>query len=176
MSTDPRPGFPRLWLMPSLALLITMTAWAATVYPDLPEQVPQHIGPSGVDAWTAKTVGSAFLPVFLYLATTVLFTGTAFGIARTTPESELPRDRPPGMVKRTATWASAARCAKAVLALNTALGLALLPLCAIQWRTPQTPDVAWWLLPLALVLVLAGLVPLFIAAQRDQAEKRRTTR
>lgn len=153
-----------------------MSMWAATVYPDLPEMVPKHIGPSGVDAWSRKSVGSVFILVFVYIGTTMLFAGTAFGIARTTPESELPRDRHPGVVNRTATWSSAARCAKAVLVLNTALGAALLPLCAVQWRTTLTPEVSWWLLPVVLVLTVAGMVPLLLAGQRDRAERHRTTR
>lgn len=157
-------------------LLIAMSVWGVTVYPDLPEMVPAHIGPGGVDAWSRKTVGSAFVPVFIYLATTMLLAGIAFAIARTTPESALPRDHQRRMINRTATWASAVRCAKAVLALNIALGMALLPLCAVQWRTTQASGVAWWLLPIVLVFIVAGLVPLLVAARRDRAEKRRTTR
>lgn len=176
MSTESRPPFPWLWAVPSIALLIAMGVWGVTAYADLPEMVPQHIGPNGVDAWSRKSVGSAFIPVFLYIGTTMLMIGIAFGIARTTPDSELPRDRHPGVVKRPATWASAARSAKAVLVLNTGLGVALLPLCAVQWRTTQASEVSWWLLPVVLLLITAGLVPLIVAGLRDRAEKREHAR
>ncbi|GAB3556161.1 putative membrane protein [Actinopolyspora lacussalsi] len=176
MSTESRPRFPWPWLVPSLVLLVGMSAWGATVYPELPETVPQHIGPGGVDAWARKSVGSAFVPVFLYIVTTVLFAGAAFAVARTEPENELPSAARTGAVKRPATRASAVRQARAVLVLNAALGTALLPLCAVQWRTIRTAEVGWWPLPVFLVLFVAGLVPLFVAARRDRVEKRRTTR
>ncbi|SDK26351.1 hypothetical protein SAMN04487820_10628 [Actinopolyspora mzabensis] len=146
------------------------------MYPELPETVPQHIGPTGVDAWARKSVGSAFVPVFLYLGTTVLIAGAAFAVARTKPESELPSTARTGAVNRPATRASAARQARAFLVLNAALGTALLPLCAVQWRTTRTVEVGWWPLPVFLVLFVAGLVPLFLAARWDRLAKRRTTR
>ncbi|ASU76992.1 DUF1648 domain-containing protein [Actinopolyspora erythraea] len=172
METDPRPRFPWLWLAPSAVLLAVMTAWGAAAYPDLPEVVPSHIGPGGVNARSPRTVGSAFVPVFLYIATTVLLTTAAFVTVRTVPESELPSGRGPDVFKRTATWASAARYAKAILVFNAALGVALLPLCAVQWRTTRAAEVPWWPFPLLLVLIVVGLVPLFVAARRDRAEKR----
>lgn len=94
MPTEPPPRFPWLWLVPSLVLLVAMGAWGAVRYPQLPELIPQHIGLGGVDAWTSKSIGSAFLPVFLHLGLTVLFAGIAFGVVRTAPEEELPSDRP----------------------------------------------------------------------------------
>lgn len=171
MSADSHPPFPWPWSLPSVAILIAMGTWGTMVYSDLPELVPRHIGPNGVDAWSRKSVGSAFVPLFLYVGVTMLMVGTAVGIARTTPDSELPRDRPPGVVNRPATRSSATRLAKSVLVLNTALGMALLPLCAIQWRTTQTPEVSWWPLPVALGLITAGSVPLIVAGLRDRSEK-----
>ncbi|WP_081722380.1 DUF1648 domain-containing protein [Saccharopolyspora rectivirgula] len=177
MPTEPPPRFPWLWLVPSLVLLVAMGAWGAVRYPQLPELIPQHIGLGGVDAWTSKSIGSAFLPVFLHLGLTVLFAGIAFGVVRTAPEEELPSDRPPSAIKRPATRASAARLAKAVLACTAGLGVGLLPLCAVQWRTAPSPETPWWLLPLVLVCFFGALVPLFVAAQRDRVEKRvRATR
>ncbi|SFD84364.1 hypothetical protein SAMN04487819_10428 [Actinopolyspora alba] len=104
----------------------------------------------------------------------VLLVGTsAWG---TTVCPELPSATRTGAVKRPTTRASAARQAKAVLVLNAALGMALLPLCAVQWRTTRTAEVGWWPLPVFLVLFVAGLVPLLVAARRDRVAKRRTTR
>lgn len=173
MSTESGPRFPWLWLVPSLVLLAAMTTWGAMAYPELPGTVPEHIGPSGVDAWSRESVGSAFVPVFLYGGTTVLVAGSAFAVARTEPENELSSAARTGAVKRPSTRASAARQAKAVLVFNAALGTALLPLCAVQWRTTRTAEIPWWSLPVFLVLTLAGLVPLLVVGLRDRAEKRR---
>ncbi|MHA6798320.1 DUF1648 domain-containing protein [Bounagaea algeriensis] len=171
MTADSRPAFPWPWLLPSIALLIAMGTWGAMAYPELPELVPKHIGPGGVDAWSRKSVGAVFVLPLTYLGMTLLLGGCAFGAARTVPESELPRDRVPGMVKRPATRASAARTAKAVLVLNAACGVSFLPLCAVMWRTEQTSAVAPWLLPVVLGLIAAGLLPVILVALRDRAEK-----
>lgn len=105
-----------------------------------------------------------------------MFGGLAWGIAQITPDDELPRDRGPEMINRPASAASAARCVKAALVLNTALVLAFLLLCAILWRTAQESAVAWWLLPAEVGLIAAGVVPLLVAAFCDRAEKRERTR
>ncbi|GAB3283496.1 hypothetical protein [Parasphingorhabdus pacifica] len=167
--------FPWLWLLPSLGLLITMGTWGAMVYSDLPELIPKHIGPSGVDEWSRKSVGSVFVLPFVYVGITALFGGLALGIMRITPDSEVPYDRRPEMINRPASAASATRCAKAVLGLNTAIGVAFLLLCAVIWRTTHESAVPLWLLPTELGLILAGTVPLLVAGLRDRSEKRERT-
>ncbi|MFJ9176452.1 hypothetical protein [Streptomyces sp. NPDC102360] len=49
---------------------------------------------SGVDAWTDKSVGAAFVLVFVYAGVTVLLSGTAALMLRATPTAELPRGEP----------------------------------------------------------------------------------
>lgn len=164
--------FPWLWLLPSLGLLITMGTWGVMVYPDLPELVPQHIGLSEVDTWTRKSIGSVFVLPLVYAGMTTLFGGLALAITRTTPDSELPGGQRLEMINRPASAASATRAAKAALVLNTALGLAFLPLCAVIWRTTQKSAVPLWLLPTEFGLIIAGTAPLLVAGLRDRSEKR----
>lgn len=166
------------WLTPSLLLLITMAVWGAVRYPELPDRVPLHIGPDGVDAWTARTVWAAFVPVFVYAGISVVLGGCAFLSARITPldEMRVPRDRwaraAGAMTNRPASAASARRSARALLIMNALAGIALMPLCWLQWRTLETAEVPAWLLPGTLALFLLGLVPIGAAWWRDAAEKR----
>lgn len=169
---------PWAWLTPSLLLLAGMTVWGVLRYPDLPDRLPRHIGPGGVDAWTDRTVLSAFVPVFLYAGVTLLVAGCAAWAARTTPQDEMPEPADPWARaaavtnNRPATAASARRTAKALLLCNAGLGGALLPLCLLQWRTPQTADVPAWTLPVTLLFLLLSLVPIGVAWRRDAAERK----
>ncbi|GAA2372524.1 DUF1648 domain-containing protein [Streptomyces carpaticus] len=164
--TGERPaGSPWWWLLPGLLLLGVMTAWGLLRYPELPDRIPQHIGPGGVDAWTDKNVGMAFLPVFLYAGLIAITAGCAFAVTRTTPLDEMPApsDRwamaAASMNGRPATAASARRVAGALLMTNALLGVALLPLCWIQWRADQTAAVPAWTWILAVTAFLLSMVP-----------------
>ncbi|MDT0444327.1 DUF1648 domain-containing protein [Streptomyces johnsoniae] len=169
---------PWAWLVPSLLLLAAMTAWGAVRYPDLPDRLPRHIGPGGVDAWTDKTVLSAFVPVYLYAGVTLLLAACAAWAARSTPLDEMPEPADPWARaaavshNRPATAASARRTAKSLLLFNAGLGVALLPLCGLQWRTTQTADVPAWPLPVTVLLLLLSAAPLGVAWRRDAAEKK----
>lgn len=166
------------WLVPSLVLLAGMAVWGALRYPGLPERVPRHIGAGGVDAWTAKTVPAAFVPVFVYAGLTVVLAGCAALAARITPRDAQaePAGRPStvaaALTNRPASAASARRTARSLLIMNLCFGAGLLPLCGLQWRTTETAAVPAWVLPATLVLFLLGLVPLVTACVRDAAEKR----
>lgn len=65
----------RLWLLPNAVLLVVLSTWGALRYPHLPGRIPKHIGVDGVDAWTDKSIGSAFVLVFVYAGLTVLMAG-----------------------------------------------------------------------------------------------------
>ncbi|MHC5257367.1 hypothetical protein ACYSUO_05755 [Streptomyces sp. UC4497] len=52
-----------------------------------------------MDAWTGKSVGAAFMLVFVYAGVTVLLAVTAALLLRATPSAELPDGRPPFAIR-----------------------------------------------------------------------------
>ncbi|MEO3839738.1 DUF1648 domain-containing protein [Streptomyces sp. B22F1] len=164
--------------MPSLVLLGAMVVWGTVRYPQLPDRVPEHIGPGGVDAWTDKSVGTVFLPVFVYAAVTVVVVACAVGAARVTPLDEMPQPRDRWgraasvMGSRPATAASAQRLIRALGMMNAVLGAAFLPPCWVQFRATQTAGVPGWVLPVTLAVLLASLLPLGVVWWRDAQERK----
>ena len=72
-----------LWLIPSLALLGGMIVIGVLRHPVLPATIPAHFDLSGrPNGWVNKMPG-AFLPVFLALLETILFTALAWSLPRT---------------------------------------------------------------------------------------------
>ncbi|RMI44990.1 DUF1648 domain-containing protein [Streptomyces triticirhizae] len=166
------------WAAPSVVLLVGMALWGIVRYPELPERIPQHVGPGGVDAWGDRSVGLAFLPVFVYAGLTALLTGCVWGLLRATPLDAMPapKDRWAQAMavgnNRPASAASARAMARALLTTNALVGVALLPMAWVQWRETQTTSVPGWLtvaMPLALAL---SVVPPCLAGWRDSREKR----
>ncbi|MFE1176864.1 DUF1648 domain-containing protein [Streptomyces sp. NPDC058773] len=165
----------RLWLLPNAALLAALTLWGIVRYPHLPSRIPQHIGTDGVDAWTDRSIGSAFVLVFVYLGVTALLTACAELTLRVTPHAELPKEVAPfgnGLVSaslnRPRTRASALRTARAVLVLNACVGTSLLIGCSVLWRSTANPGVPGWLFAAMLLPVLAGTAVTVAAAVRDR--------
>ncbi|MFI1422850.1 DUF1648 domain-containing protein [Streptomyces sp. NPDC020731] len=166
----------RLWLLPNALLLAAMGVWGAVRYPRLPERIPEHIGAGGVDAWTDRSIGSAFVLVFVYAGMTVLMTGSAELALRMTPRDELPdADRPSlaaglsaSVLNRPGSRASARRIARALLLLNTCIGVSLLVGCGILWRSTPDPDVPGRLFAAMLLPLLAGTVLTVAAALADR--------
>lgn len=155
-----------------------MTLWGVRRYPRLPERIPRHVGPGGVDAWGERSVGLAFLPVLVYAGLTALLLGCAWAVLRTTPLAALPppKDRwamaAAATDNRPATARSARRLARALLLTNALVGLALLPVAGVQWRGTQRADVPWWLLAAPLLAVALSVVPPCVAAWHDGRERR----
>ncbi|UCM91432.1 DUF1648 domain-containing protein [Streptomyces marincola] len=168
------------WLAPSVLLLCGMAVWGVLRYQDLPDRVPQHIGPGGVDAWADKTVLSAFIPVWVYAGLTLALAGCVALTARTTPRDELPESADrwsaamAAMSNRPASRASARRLAKALLQTNAVLGVALLPLAWLQWRGVEATDVPGWVLPVTLGLILLSTAPVAVARWHDHGERKRS--
>ncbi|MFP8944879.1 DUF1648 domain-containing protein [Streptomyces fenghuangensis] len=172
-----RPGFPWVWLLPQLAVLAGLTVWGAAVYPSLPERVPQHIGPGGIDAWADKSVGAVFLPVLIYAGTVAVMAATSAAALRMRTEDELaPGERASSLVNRPATRASALRTARATLLLGFCIGLSIAVTCAVMWRTEPDPQVSAWLFAAVLAPLALGLVPVLAAAVRDRRESRESRR
>lgn len=169
---DRRPAFPWPWLLPNVALLAATAAWGIAVYPRLPARIPQHMGPSGVDAYTDKSVGAAFLPVFVQAGTVLLLAAVAFAVLRVRPESECgPAEggRARSLTNRPATRAGALRVAKATLFLALCEGAALAAACTVMWRT-GSPDAAvpGWVGWSVSVPALFGVLPLLVVAFLDR--------
>lgn len=168
----------RLWLLPNAVLLAALTLWGVIRYPDLPARIPQHIGPGGVDAWTDRSIGSAFVLVFVYAGVTVLMAGCAELTVRVTPRDELPqigsgRSVPvraaASLVNRPGSRASARRIARALLLFDTCIGVSFLLACGVLWRSTPDPDVPAWLPAAMTVPLLAGTALTVAAAVRDRS-------
>ncbi|BDM74444.1 hypothetical protein HEK616_79310 (plasmid) [Streptomyces nigrescens] len=165
----------RRWLLPNVTLLAALALWGILRYPHLPSRIPQHIGIDRVDAWTDRSIGSAFVPVFVYLGATVLLTACAELTLRVTPQAELPKGTAPfgnGLVQsslnRPRTRASALRIARALLALNACTGISLLIGSGVLWRSTTDPEVPGWLFAAMILPILIGTALTVAAAVRDR--------
>ncbi|MFF9349199.1 DUF1648 domain-containing protein [Streptomyces sp. NPDC014734] len=167
----------RLWLFPNLVLLAAMAVWGVVRYAHLPERIPRHIGSGGVDAWTGRSIGSAFALVFVYAAVTVLMTGCAELTLRVTPRDELPDTGADtrrfavgasSSLNRPGSRDSARRVARSLLLLNTLVGVSLLVGCGILWRSVPDPHVSPWLFVAMTVPILVGTVLTVMAAMSDR--------
>ncbi|MFK4069877.1 DUF1648 domain-containing protein [Streptomyces sp. NPDC029674] len=167
----------RLWLLPNAVLLVVLSIWGALRYPHLPGRIPKHIGVDGVDAWTDKSIGGAFVLVFLYAGMTVLMAGCAELTLRLTPRDELsdanaapfPSARATSsLLNRPGSRASACRIARALLLFNTCIGISFLVGCGMLWRSTPDPNVPAWLLVAMILPLLAGTVVTVVAAMSDR--------
>ncbi|WP_438490358.1 DUF1648 domain-containing protein [Streptomyces sp. S186] len=165
----------RLWLLPNAALLAALLLWGVLRYPHLPSRIPRHIGSDGVDAWTERSIGSAFVLVFVHVGVTVLVTACAELTLRVTPQAELPKEAASfgeGLVRsslnRPRTRASALRTARALLVLNACTGVSLLIGCGVLWRSTPDQEVSGWLFAAMLLPLLAGTAVTVAAAMRDR--------
>lgn len=165
----------RLWLLPNAVLLAALSLWGVVRYPHLPDRIPQHIGIGGVDAWTDRSVGSAFVLVFVFIGVTGLLTACAELTLRVTPHSEL-SDRAasfaPALVRsslnRPRTRASALWMARALLVLNTCTGISLMIGCGVLWRSAPEQEVPGWLFTAMIVPILVGTAVTVASAVRDR--------
>ncbi|UKY47865.1 DUF1648 domain-containing protein [Streptomyces inhibens] len=166
----------RLWLFPNAVLLAALSLWGLARYPHLPHRLPQHISVDGVDAWTDRSIGSAFVLVFVFIGATVLLTACAELTLRVTPHSELPDDTAapfaPSLarssVNRPRTRASALWIARALLVLNTCTGISLAIGCAVLWRSAPERQVSGWLFTAMIVPILVGTAVTLASAVRDR--------
>ncbi|KOG41936.1 DUF1648 domain-containing protein [Streptomyces decoyicus] len=169
----------RLWLLPSAVLLTAMAIWGAVRYPNLPTRIPAHMGIDGVDAWTDRSIGSAFTLVIVYAGVTVLVTACAELTLRVTPRAELPDGGaapfaggllPPSALNRPAGRAAARRIARALLLLNACIGLSLLVGCGVLWRSTPVREVPGWLFSAMIVPFLAGTALTVAAAAGNRKD------
>ncbi|MEU5836791.1 DUF1648 domain-containing protein [Streptomyces diacarni] len=171
--------FPWLWLVPGVLVLAVLAVWGVLVYPDLPARVPQHFGSDGVDAYADKSVGSAFVPVFVQLGVLVVMSATTLLTVRITPESALPpHRRTAGLVNRPSTAEGARQVARAQLFLAFCVGLGMLATCRVMWSTtPQQEarDSATSTLVLTLLPIALGTLAVLVTALRDRGRGARSS-
>ncbi|MGW8378275.1 DUF1648 domain-containing protein [Streptomyces sp. ODS28] len=170
----------RLWLLPSFGLLAAMAAWGAVRYPRLPDRIPGHFGLTGVDAWTDRSVGSAFVMVFLYAGLTLVMAGSAELSLRLTPRDELaarggapfalhgPASTASSLVNRPASRVAARRIARSLLVMNLCFGVAFLAGGASTWYTAPGQQVPWWLTATTFAMLLFGIAHVLVVALRNR--------
>ncbi|MFD5385597.1 DUF1648 domain-containing protein [Streptomyces sp. NPDC127074] len=167
----------RLWLLPNAVLLVVLSTWGVFRYPDLPGRIPKHIGLDGVDAWTDRSIGSAFVLVFVYAGVTVLMVGCAELTLRLTPRDELSHSTAApcaaaqatsSLLNRSGSRVSARRIARALLLLNTCIGISFLAGCGMLWRSTPDPNVPAWFLVAMTLPLLAGTAVTVAAAASDR--------
>ncbi|MER5555365.1 DUF1648 domain-containing protein [Streptomyces sp. NPDC002793] len=169
----------RPWLIPNAVLLVGMATWGTLRYPHLPGRIPKHIGADGVDAWTDRSIGSAFLLVFVYAGVTILMAGCAELTLRVTPHDELPDSQASpfaaaqaasSLLNRPRNRLSAQRTARALLLFNTCIGVSFLAGCGILWRpTPDANVPAWFFAAMTLPLLVGSAVTV-AAAVKDRKQ------
>ncbi|MGD6756270.1 DUF1648 domain-containing protein [Streptomyces sp. BH105] len=162
-----------------MSLLAGMAAWGAAVYPRLPDRIPQHIGGSGVDAWTDKSVGAAFVLVFVHAGVTALLSFTAAMVLRATPTAELPDGEPRFAItggQRPATRTGARRMAVALLVTNFGIGLSFVVGNLVQWRTSVESEVPWWFFVGLLAPIAAGTALTVVVGVQDRRAGNRRRR
>ncbi|MCN9244400.1 DUF1648 domain-containing protein [Streptomyces sp. RY43-2] len=167
----------RLWLLPNALLLVVLSTWGALRYPRLPGRIPKHIGVHGVDAWTDRSIGSAFVLVFVYAGVTVLMAGCAELTLRLTPRDELSNanaapfaavQTTSSLLNRPGSRVTARRIARALLLLNICIGISFLAGCGMLWRSTPDSNVPAWLLAAMPLPVLVGTAVTVAAAVRDR--------
>ncbi|MFI6103266.1 DUF1648 domain-containing protein [Streptomyces sp. NPDC051310] len=165
-----RPLLP--WFLLNAVLLAVLAIRGTLRYPHLPDRIPERIGLDGVDAWTGRSIGSAFALVFLYAGVTVLITVCAEMTLRVTPRDELHGEAvpsaagraPSSLVVRPAGLGAARRIARAVLVLDACIGISPLFGCGVLWRSTPEAEVPVWLFAALVLPPLAGTVLTVAAA------------
>lgn len=170
-------GFPWAWLAAGFLVLVGLTLWGIVVYPSLPDRVPRHMGGGGVDEWADKSVGSVFLPVFVYAGVLAVLAGTTAATLRVRPSSELaPGERVSSLVNRPRTRAGALLTARAQLFLACCVGLGIAGACTAMWSTtPEEGNGTALTLALTLAPIALGTLAVVATAVKDNRNGRRRT-
>ncbi|MGW2826241.1 DUF1648 domain-containing protein [Streptomyces sp. NPDC001443] len=164
LHTDPE-RFPWVWAVPALLICIGTAVLGVLRYPSLPDRVPVHFAASGsADRFAARSIGTAFFPVFTQAALTALILALAFFSFRARPD--LDPARPADSARRHRRFT--VRAAVSLLLLAAFIDLSLLAGAWPMWHADQQASPALILLP-----VLAGLaVVIGIAVRTGQGGSR----
>ena len=176
MREDEAARFPWTGLAAGFLVLVGLTVWGVVAYPGLPDRVPQHMGTGGVDTWTDRTVGSVFLPVFVYAGVLAVMAGTTVLTLRTRPTSELaPGKRVSSLVNRPSTPEGARLLARAQMLLACCVGIGIAGACTAMWSTHPEDAGSAWSLVLTLVPIALGTLGVVAASVQDKRYGRRPT-
>ncbi|GAB2741072.1 DUF1648 domain-containing protein [Kitasatospora kifunensis] len=160
LRTDPA-RFPWPWALPAVLLTLGTAVAGVVRYPSMPAQLAMHFnGPGQADRLAAKSVGTAFAPVFAQLGTTLLLLLVSWLSFRARPELD------PARVKVTADQHRRflARMARCLMALTFAADLTI---ALFGWRIWDGAR-ALSPLPLMLPVALALAVVLVVALRSGQ--------
>lgn len=81
-----------LFIIPSFVIIAVTVYIGIMTYPSLPNPLPTHFGANGQpNGYSAKTIGSAFLTVFMQIGVTVMMLIIGVAISRTKQEIDVSR-------------------------------------------------------------------------------------
>ncbi|MCX4461383.1 DUF5808 domain-containing protein [Streptomyces sp. NBC_01728] len=157
LRTDPE-RFPWMWAVPALLICIGTTVVGVLRYPSLPDRIPVHFTGSGsADRFAARSISSAFFPVFAQAALTVLLLALTWLSFRA--RADLDPARPADSARRHRRFS--VRTAISLLLLAAFANLSLLAGAWAMWHAGQRVSPALIVLP-----ILAGLVVVICIAVR----------
>ncbi|MEU6554327.1 DUF5808 domain-containing protein [Streptomyces sp. NPDC046915] len=164
LRTDPE-RFPWLWAVPALLICIGTTVVGVLRYPSLPDRIPVHFTDSGsADRFAARSIGTAFFPVFAQATLTVLLLALTWMSFQA--RADLDPARPADSARRHRRFS--VRTAISLLLLAASADLTLLAGAWAMWHPDQRVSPALSLLP-----ILAGLaVVIGIAVRTGQGGSR----
>ncbi|WP_188316726.1 DUF1648 domain-containing protein [Solihabitans fulvus] len=160
LRTDP-VRFPWSWAVPGLLILVGTAVYGVLRYPHLPDTLALHYNAAGVaDRTAARSVATAFGPVFTQAGLTVLIVGLMWLSLRA--RADLDAAAPVASARRHREFAP--RLARAMLVLVACLNLSMLVLAVQVWHGSAHINSALLLVPV--VFGVAGLVAVAIRAGR----------
>ncbi len=168
LRTDP-PRFPWLWLAPSLVVTLAAVVIGALSYPSMPEMLVVHYGANGEpNRLAAKSVGTAFSLVFVQIGVTMLLTGIAAAIFRSS-RSDLDPAHPVASARWHRHYMSLS--ARALLGLVATIDVGMFGSSLLMWTGTVT---SWAPLVVVLPILTAVVASVVVLARnnrvRDQCE------
>ena len=163
LRSDP-PRFPWAWLLLPVLVVAATVVTGVLRYPGLPDSLPVHFSGGTADRFAPKSVGSAFLVVFIQAALTVIL--CVAGVLVFRGPADVDPARPAASAQAHRKFVT--RLGKALVALATLFDAGLF---AAAWSTWDASANAGFLLPLTIGPVAVGvaiLVVIVVQRHRDR--------
>ncbi|WP_103349469.1 DUF1648 domain-containing protein [Amycolatopsis sp. CA-128772] len=159
---DDPPRFPWAWLLLPVLVVAATVVVGVVRYPGLPDVLPVHFSGGSADRFAPKSVGSAFVIVFVQAALTVIL--CVAGVLVFRGPADVDPARPAASARAHRKFVT--RLGTALIALAT---LADLGLFAAAWAIWAASPDAGFLLPLTIAPFAAGVAILVVVvARRDR--------